>query len=165
MFHSLLTWDHRLLNSLLIEAKKSYEAAQENTISIYVSDTSNNWRHIASRPKRPLTSIVLDPGIKDLLHNDARDFLKSKSWYAARGIPFRRGYLLVCSPLPAIISRYPFMPNLQYGAPGSGKTSIIHSLAGELGLDVYVISLSRVGLDDTALNEIISELPGMSIFP
>jgi chaperone BCS1 len=136
----LLTWDHRLLNSLLIEAKKSYEAAQENTISIYVSDTSNNWRHIASRPKRPLTSIVLDPGIKDLLHDDARDFLKSKSWYAARGIPFRRGYLL-------------------YGAPGSGKTSIIHSLAGELGLDVYVISLSRVGLDDTALNEVISELP------
>jgi chaperone BCS1 len=93
---SILTWDHRLLNSLLIEAKKSYEAAQENTISIYVSDTSNNWRLIASRPKRPLTSIVLDPGIKDLLHGDARDFLKSKSWYAARGIPFRRGYLLVC---------------------------------------------------------------------
>jgi chaperone BCS1 len=48
---------------------------------------------------------------------------------------------------------------MQYGAPGSGKTSMIHSMAGELGLDVYVISLSRVGLDDTSLNEIISELP------
>src|SRR5882762_9780176 len=56
------------------------------------------------------------------------------------GIPFRRGYLL-------------------YGAPGSGKTSMIHSLAGELGLDVYVISLSRTGLDDTALSELISDLP------
>ncbi|EDR13967.1 uncharacterized protein LACBIDRAFT_244188, partial [Laccaria bicolor S238N-H82] len=65
---------------------------------------------------------------------------ESKSWYSARGIPFRRGYLL-------------------YGAPGSGKTSIIHSLAGELGLDVYVISLSRSGLDDTALSELISDLP------
>ncbi|KJA19418.1 hypothetical protein HYPSUDRAFT_44329 [Hypholoma sublateritium FD-334 SS-4] len=114
--------------------------AQEHMISVYVSDTSNNWWHIASCPKRPLNSIVLDPGIKDLLIDDAREFLERKSCYAARGIPFRRGYLL-------------------YNAPGSGKTGIIHSLAGELGLDVNVISLSRLGLDDTALGEIISELP------
>ena len=60
-----------------------------------IRDSSNNWRHVASRPKRPLRSIVLDPGIKDVLIDDARDFLESKSWYAARGIPFRRGYLLV----------------------------------------------------------------------
>lgn len=49
--------------------------------------------------------------------------------------------------------------SIQYGAPGSGKTSIIQSLAGELGLDVYVISLSRMGLDDSGLNELISQLP------
>ena len=47
----------------------------------------------------------------------------------------------------------------QYGAPGSGKTSIIHSLAGELGLDVYIVSLSRSGLDDNALQELIADLP------
>jgi hypothetical protein len=40
-------------------------------------------------------SIILDPGVSDLLVDDARDFLESKAWYAARGIPFRRGYLLV----------------------------------------------------------------------
>ena len=54
-----------------------------------------SWRHVASRAKRPLKSIVLDPGVKDLILNDARDFLQSKEWYSARGIPFRRGYLLV----------------------------------------------------------------------
>lgn len=42
-----------------------------------------------------MRSIVLDPGIKDVLIDDARDFLESKAWYSARGIPFRRGYLLV----------------------------------------------------------------------
>jgi len=137
---SILTRDHKLLNEILLEAKKEYMSGQQNCISIYISDSSRNWRLVASRPKRPLRSIVLDPGIKNLLIDDARDFLESKSWYTERGIPFRRGYLL-------------------YGAPGSGKTSMIHSMAGELGLDVYVISLSRVGLDDTSLNEIISELP------
>ncbi|KAH9479347.1 putative mitochondrial chaperone BCS1-A [Psilocybe cubensis] len=136
----IMSTTHKVLNELLIEAKKTYQEAQQNTISIYSSDCNNNWNHIASRPKRPLTSIVLDPGVKDLLIDDARDFMASKSWYSARGIPFRRGYLL-------------------YGAPGSGKTSIIHSLAGELGLDVYIISLSRSLLDDTALSDLISNLP------
>jgi chaperone BCS1 len=102
----------------------------------------------------------LDPGIKDLLINDARDFLGSKSWYAARGIPFRRGYLLVSFLNLWLALSFTILDVFQYGAPGSGKTSIIHSLAGELGLDVYIVSLARTGLDDTRLNELISDLPG-----
>ncbi|KAJ7180769.1 P-loop containing nucleoside triphosphate hydrolase protein [Mycena filopes] len=137
---SIFTRHHRVLNELLLEAKKDYMAAEEHSISIYVSDINNSWRHVASRPKRNIDSIILDPGVSELLVDDARDFLESKAWYAARGIPFRRGYLL-------------------YGAPGSGKTSIISSIAGELGLDVYIVSLSRAGLDDSALSELISNLP------
>ncbi|KAJ7509538.1 BCS1 N terminal-domain-containing protein [Mycena galericulata] len=137
---SILTRHHRVLNELLLEAKKNYMDAAEDKISIYVSDTSNNWSHVASRPKRKLNSIILDPGVSELLVEDAQDFLKSKAWYAARGIPFRRGYLL-------------------YGAPGSGKTSIISSIAGELGLNIYIVSLSRAGLDDSALSTLISDLP------
>ncbi|KIL64616.1 hypothetical protein M378DRAFT_11395 [Amanita muscaria Koide BX008] len=117
-------------NQLLLEAKKEYVAAQENTISVVVSDSNNDWRHLANRPERPLTSIILDPGVKDEPIADAKEFLQSRSWYAARGIPFRRGYLL-------------------YGAP----------LAGELDVDIYVISLSRSGLDDTGLTELVSSLP------
>lgn len=36
---------------------------------------------------------------------------------------------------------------------------MIHSLAGELGLNVYVISLSRIGLDDNGLQQLIADLP------
>ncbi|KAI0769155.1 P-loop containing nucleoside triphosphate hydrolase protein [Irpex lacteus] len=136
----ILARNHAVLNELLLEAKKIYHEAQAHLISVFVSETAGNWRHVASRPKRPMKSIVLDPGMKDLLLDDAKDFLQSEEWYAERGIPFRRGYLL-------------------YGAPGSGKTSMIHSLAGELGLDVYIISLSRAGLDDTSLSALIADLP------
>ncbi|KAI4519963.1 P-loop containing nucleoside triphosphate hydrolase protein [Schizophyllum commune] len=131
---------HAVLDRLLLEAKRAFLAEQNDHVSIFAAQNRDLWRRIASRPKRALDSIVLDPGIKDLLINDAREFLKSRDWYNDRGIPFRRGYLL-------------------FGAPGCGKTSIIHSLAGELGLDVYMISLSRAGMDDTTLNELIGELP------
>ncbi|KAG6911034.1 hypothetical protein DXG01_005450 [Tephrocybe rancida] len=110
------------------------------TITRVQQATGNQWNHVACRAKRSLNSIVLDPGVKDVLLEDARDFLQSKSWYAERGIPFRRGYLL-------------------YGAPGSGKTSMIHCMAGELKLDVYIISLSRAGLDDASLSELVNALP------
>ena len=43
---------------------------------------------------------------------------------------------------------YPyFSPNsVLIGISGySGKTSLIHSIAGELGLDIYVVSLSAKG--------------------
>ena len=80
---------------MLLDAKNVWKSAKEELISIYSSNTKNEWRLIASRPKRPLSSIVLDLGIKEKILNDAKDFLNSKRWYAERGIPFRRGYLLV----------------------------------------------------------------------
>jgi hypothetical protein len=36
---SILTRDHKLLNDILLEAKKEYMAGQQNTISIYISDS------------------------------------------------------------------------------------------------------------------------------
>jgi len=36
---------------------------------------------------------------------------------------------------------------------------MIHGMASELGLDVYIVSLSRAGLDDESLNGLISDLP------
>lgn len=47
-----------------------------------------------------MDSIILDPGLKKRLLKDAREFLGSREWYAARGTPFRRGYLLVGDLLP-----------------------------------------------------------------
>ncbi|KIK61469.1 hypothetical protein GYMLUDRAFT_243643, partial [Collybiopsis luxurians FD-317 M1] len=129
-----------ILKELVQEARKVFIESQDDRLGIYTSDVNNNWRQIGSRPKRSLKSIVLDSGIKELLLEDAKEFLASREWYSERGIPFRRGYLL-------------------YGAPGCGKTSLIHSIAGELDLDVYIISLSRSGLDDNSLNELITELP------
>ncbi|KAF7326820.1 hypothetical protein MSAN_02497600 [Mycena sanguinolenta] len=107
---------------------------------IFFADPHGSWRWADARHKRPMGSIVLDPGVKEMLLGDARDFLASEKWYADRGIPFRRGYLL-------------------HGVPGSGKSSLIHAIAGELMLDIYVVSLSSAWISDSVLMSLMGRVP------
>ena len=38
------------------------------------------WRWNGARQKRPMSSIVLQPGVKDMLLADCKDFLCSEEW-------------------------------------------------------------------------------------
>jgi len=141
---SIFTRKHTVLTHLLLEAKRNYEKEEQHRVAVYVSSIYNDWRRSGSRPKRPMDSIILDPGVKDMILADAQEFMASETWYSERGLPYRRGYLF-------------------HGCPGSGKTSLVHALAGALGLDIYVINLNKKGLDDSSLNQLVSDLPARSI--
>ncbi|KAI9508031.1 hypothetical protein F5148DRAFT_1284490 [Russula earlei] len=141
---SVVARNNSILKQLVLQAKKDYEAEAVHRIQIYFADSYGSWRYTDSRHKRPLSSIVLNPGVKEMLVADAKDFLKSEKWYADRGIPFRRGYLL-------------------YGVPGSGKSSLIHALAGELMLDIYVVSLSSSWINDSTLTTLMGRVPSRCI--
>ncbi|CAK7227455.1 Complex III assembly protein translocase and chaperone [Sporothrix eucalyptigena] len=96
------------------------------------------------RTKRPLASVVLDRDVKEHIVADVQDFLRRQPWYVDRGIPYRRGYLL-------------------YGPPGSGKTSFIQALAGELDFGLAVVNLSEIGMTDDKLAMLLMKLPRRSI--
>lgn len=40
-----------------------------------------------------MSSIVLEPGVKDMILNDCKDFLCSEEWYAERGTLLRGFWL------------------------------------------------------------------------
>ncbi|EGO00466.1 hypothetical protein SERLA73DRAFT_89460 [Serpula lacrymans var. lacrymans S7.3] len=141
---SVVARNNSILKQLVLQAKKEYEAEAIHRIQIYFADSHGSWRWTDSRHKRPMSSIVLNPGVKEMLLNDTRDFLKSEKWYADRGIPFRRGYLL-------------------HGVPGSGKSSLIHAIAGELMLDIYVVSLSSSWISDSTLQTLMGRVPARCI--
>ncbi|CCM03890.1 uncharacterized protein FIBRA_06041 [Fibroporia radiculosa] len=141
---SVVARSNSILKQLVLQAKKEYEAEAVHRIQIYFADSHGCWRWTDSRHKRPMSSIVLNPGVKEMLLADTKDFLKSEKWYADRGIPFRRGYLL-------------------YGVPGSGKSSLIHAIAGELMLDIYVVSLSSSWINDSTLTTLMGRVPARCI--
>lgn len=43
------------------------------------------------------------------------------------------------------------------------STFKVYALAGELNLDIYLVSLSKKGLDDSTLNELITKIPSRSL--
>ena len=75
---------------------------------------------------------------------DARAFTRLERWYAERGIPWRRGYLL-------------------HGAPGSGKTSLVRAVAGALRYPIYQLSLCGAGLDDDAFRGLLASAANRAI--
>ena len=101
--------------------------------------SSASWQH-----KRPLGSLVLAEGILEDVLADLREFYASGAWYAERGIPYRRGYLL-------------------HGPPGTGKSTMVVTLAGELKLSVAALSLSSKLMNDDGLRTLIDALPAATL--
>ena len=70
--------NNNILKQLVLQAKKEHEAEAVHRIQIYFADSHGGWRWTDSRHKRPISSIVLNPGVKEMLLADTRDFLKSE---------------------------------------------------------------------------------------
>ena len=100
------------------------------------------WMRAATRPSRPMDTVVLDHELKDRVLKDINEYLHPATpiWYSNRGIPYRRGYLL-------------------HGPPGTGKSSLAWAIAGIFGLDIYCISLVDPNLTEEELGMLFTSLP------
>lgn len=76
--HSVVARSNTILKQLVLQAKREYEAEAIHRIQIYFADSHGSWRWTDSRHKRPMASIVLNPGVKEMLLEDTKDFLRSE---------------------------------------------------------------------------------------
>ena len=105
-------------------------------------DRARFWNKVATRPSRPMHTVVLEHDQKNKVLDDINEYLhpSTKFWYAHRGIPYRRGYLF-------------------HGPPGTGKSSLAWAIAGVFGLDIYCISLVDPTLTEENLSGMFTSLP------
>jgi hypothetical protein len=124
------------LGAALQEARAVYTARRRRRLAVLEADTDSGaicWTKPPSARAVALRDVLSPPGegVAALLDDVVR-FLGSEAWYAQRGIPFHRGYIL-------------------YGPPGCGKRMALDAIATELRLRVYVIDLSKPWMTDDKL--------------
>lgn len=138
--------DKRVLEDFVKKAMEHRIARELNKIAIYVPNPFNqtDWMRAKLGNNRRLSSIVLKQGQAEAVTADLHRFFAAKDRYETLGIPWRRGYLL-------------------FGAPGTGKTSLVTALASELTLNVCSLSLASGGLDDDRVNALLSSVPPRSL--
>ncbi|KAI0407203.1 BCS1 N terminal-domain-containing protein [Xylaria palmicola] len=136
-----------ILKELLLEAREKYIEKDEHKTQIYRGTTralssEPTWQRCMSRASRPFSTVILNEKTKQELVDDVSDYLNpsTQRWYANRGIPYRRGYLL-------------------HGPPGTGKSSLSLALAGFFKMRIYIVSLSSVNATEEVLGGLFAELP------
>lgn len=152
LYLTIYTFDMQVLSKLVETARKKYFEVSRPYIIIHTIDTLQpnygpvlSWNNVKRKNRRPLESIILTEGVIDSIIQDAREFIDMEEWYMDAGIPHRRGYLL-------------------HGPPGTGKSSTIFAIAGELGMEIYSLSLAANFVDDSVLARAATSIPKNSIF-
>ncbi|KAG8975104.1 hypothetical protein FRB90_009646 [Tulasnella sp. 427] len=137
---TLFTSRRETLDELITAAAEQYWSKSSRRVTVHLYESYTEWSTTVTKQIRPMESLILPQGMSELLIGDLRDFMANKDWYAAAGIPWRRGALL-------------------WGPPGTGKSTTVHAIAGELQLEIYCVPLSSGDIDDSALQRLIAGTP------
>lgn len=141
---STFGFKRRYFDELLAKCVDRIKNANIGRTPLYMVDRwAESWILSSVRTNRPLSTVILDGDAQGFCA-DIANFLRSEEWYARRGIPWRRGYLL-------------------YGPPGTGKTSLIIAAAGELNMSLCMLSLSDTRLSDHSFSVLLQRTPSNSM--
>lgn len=89
------------------------------------TDAVLTWKEVHVKSNKRLENTVVSKAVERELVDDVRRFMSAEQWYNAKGIAFKRGYIL-------------------YGPPGTGKTSLIKALAAEFELPVFIVDFEII---------------------
>lgn len=128
-----------ILKDFLGECCDEYLHQVKNKTTIF-ENRGDHWKKVATKKIRPLSTVIVGEKQKQQLIADVKGFLdpETRNWFAKRTIPYRKGYLL-------------------HGPPGTGKSSFSLSVAGELDVDIYIVSMP--GVNDRTLKDLFADLP------
>ena len=93
-------------------------------------DMAGHWMSSLKLPNtRTFDNIALPLGVGEELAEDLDMFLQRETWYADKGIPYKRGYLF-------------------HGPPGCGKSSLVRAISNRSQRDVHYLNLANFHTED-----------------
>jgi chaperone BCS1 len=140
-YFTVRTWgrDPTILRELLSVVAGAYHAFRHAGCQIFIP-RFDEWQPTNHGVARSLESVVLRAGQLEEIQADLDRFRSRATWYAERGVPYRRGYLL-------------------YGPPGTGKSSLVRALTAASGMQLCVLNLGQALLSDEQLMRLLSQVP------
>jgi len=98
---------------------------------------SVHWNEMFSRTNKNVSNTIVSKEVQSEFYEDVHQFMNNSKWYAEKGIPYKRGYLL-------------------HGNPGCGKTSLIKAIASNYNIPLYIIELESLHSNDELISLITS---------
>jgi predicted AAA+ superfamily ATPase len=125
--------------------KEDTDEKDLSQIRIYYSRTSNcsSWEYFSTPHVQKLEHIFIPQSVKSTITHRIDAFIESRERYIRFGRPHKLSFLLS-------------------GVPGSGKTSLVKSLALKYDRKLYVINFSKT-LTDEKMIELMADIPDESI--
>ena len=116
------------------EQKKKIKSCSKETMNIYYYK-KDYWTLLSKAPKRPLSTVYLKENTLDGIMNNVKKFFSddTREIYLSFGIPYKSVQLI-------------------HGPPGTGKTSLIKSIASHLDCDLYILPISKDMLDTNLID-------------
>ena len=128
---------------LIKKAKEFYKIIEpENEVKIPVKIYNGEWYTKYYIKKR--TNIYLPSGTFENIAHDLQLFYDSESDYMNLDIPWSRTYML-------------------HGIPGTGKTSLIYTLASQFNKSISILDVSGEKMNDKILRDALYEVEDNSI--
>ena len=108
---------------------KKIKACSKETMNIYYYK-KDYWTLLSKSPKRPSSTIYLRENQQEKIMETTNKFFSpdTREIYLSFGIPYKSVQLI-------------------HGPPGTGKTSLIKSIASDLDCDLYILPISKDMLD------------------
>lgn len=132
----------KLFEELLAEAGELYTSSLKNKCMVYRNESYyGDWKEESGLEinQKSLDSVILPKEDREKIVNSLQDFLDNEKLYIDLGIPYHRTMLF-------------------YGAPGTGKTSLIHAIAGHFKLPIHYLMLQSI-TDEKAVSLFLSVPP------
>lgn len=131
-----------LLDFIEDARKKNATPIKYDKLLCRILKSGGNWGILSTIHKRQKNTLFMDINFTELLDN-INTFFKDENDYLEHGIPFKMNFLF-------------------HGIPGSGKTSLIYTIASHFNLDICFLNVTK-DLDDNTFTRAITSLPDDSI--